>query len=71
MKANVLKFEPKKSIFVSDENPLTFYKLFDISKLKLKDGGLIYFEINPKFKSELISLSKKYEFSKYEIKKIF
>ena len=70
MKANVLKFEPKKSIFVSDENPLTFYKrIFDISKLKLKDGGLIYFEINPKFKSELISLSKKYEFSKYEIKK--
>ena len=70
MKVNVLNFEPKKSIFVSDENPLTFYKrIFDISKLKLKDGGLIYFEINPKFKSQLISLSKKYQFFNYELKK--
>jgi len=70
MKANVLNFEPAKSIFVSDENPLIFYKrIFDISKLKLKAGGLIYFEINPKFKSLLISLSKKYQFSNYELKK--
>ena len=70
MKANVLNFEPEKSIFVSDENPLIFYKrIFDISRLKLKAGGLIYFEINPKFKSRLISLSKKYGFSNYELKK--
>ena len=47
MKVNVLNFEPEKSIFVSDENPLIFYKrIFDISKLKLKEGGLLYFEIN-------------------------
>ena len=70
MKANVLNFEPEKSIFVSDENPLIFYKrIFDISKIKLKAGGLIYFEINPKFKNLLISLSKKYQFSNYELKK--
>ena len=70
MKSNVLNFEPKKSIFVSDKNPLIFYKrIFDISKLKLKAGGLLYLEINPKFKSLLISLSKKYNFSKYELKK--
>ncbi len=70
MKINVLNFEPKKSIFVSDENPLIFYKrIFDISKLKLKTGGLLYFEINPKFKSALISVSKRYNFSNYELKK--
>ena len=70
MKSNVLNFEPENSIFVSDENPLIFYKrIFDISKIKLKTGGFIYFEINPKFKSPLISLSKKYQFSKYELKK--
>ena len=70
MKVNVLNFEPEKSIFVSDENPLIFYKrIFDISKLKLKEGGLLYFEINPKFKKALISLSKKYNFSSYELKK--
>ena len=35
MKLNVLNFEPKKSIFVSDENPLIFYKrIFDISKIE-------------------------------------
>ena len=70
MKVNVLNFEPEKSIFVSDENPLIFYKrIFDISKLKLKEGGLLYFEINPKFKKALISLSKKYNFSSYELKR--
>ena len=70
IKKNVLNFEPEKSIFVSDKNPLIFYKrIFDISKLKLKEGGLIYFEINPKFKNSLISLSKKYKFSNYESKK--
>jgi len=70
MKVNVLNFEPEKSIFVPDENPLIFYKrIFDISKLKLKEGGLLYFEINPKFKKALISLSKKYNFSSYELKK--
>ena len=70
MKANVLNFEPEKSIFVSDENPLIFYeRIFDISKTKLKAGGLIYFEINPKFKNLLISLSKKYQFSNHELKK--
>ena len=70
MKVNVLNFEPENSIFVADENPLIFYKrIFDISKLKLKAGGLIYFEINPKFKNLLISLSKKYKFSNYELKK--
>ncbi len=70
MKSNVLNFEPEKSIFVKDEEPLTFYKrIFDISKLKLKSGGLLYFEINPQFKSDLISLSRKYSFSNYELKK--
>ena len=70
MKLNVLNFEPEKSIFVSDKNPLIFYKkIFDISKLKLKEGGLLYFEINPKFKKALISLSKKYNFSSYELKR--
>ena len=70
MKPNVLNFEPEKSIFVSDKNPLIFYeRIFDISKTKLKAGGLIYFEINPKFKNLLISLSKKYQFSNYELKK--
>ncbi len=70
MKASVLNFEPEKSIFVSDENPLIFYeRVFEISRLKLKVGGRIYFEINPKFKRLLISLSKKYRFSNYELKK--
>ena len=70
MKINVLNFEPEKSIFVPDENPLIFYKrIFDFSKSKLKTGGLIYFEINPKFKNQLISLSNEYHFSSYELKK--
>ena len=45
------------------------YIMFGSPKLKLKDGGLIYFEINPKFKNQLISLSQKYQFINHELKK--
>lgn len=47
MQPNVLDFEPHQALFVTDEDPLLFYRA--IAKLalnNLKDGGQLYFEIN-------------------------
>lgn len=47
MHPNVLKYEPHNALFVSDRDPLIFYK--SISKFGLsflKKGGMLFFEIN-------------------------
>ncbi|AXT54779.1 peptide chain release factor N(5)-glutamine methyltransferase [Aquimarina sp. AD1] len=44
---NVLDNEPHLALFVSDENPLIFYKkITELAKSSLALGGLLYFEIN-------------------------
>ena len=63
MKFNVLNHEPHKAIFVSDEDPLKFYRLIlDYAKLNLKKSGLIYFEINPLLIRHLKRLISVYNF---------
>lgn len=48
MDCNVLEHEPGGALFVSDENPLIFYReIATIGKETLAPGGRIYFEINP------------------------
>ena len=50
MEANVVNYEPHEALFVSDEDPLVFYRrIGDMAKEALKPGGKIYFEINPLF----------------------
>ena len=47
MQKNVLDFEPEHALFVSDDNPLIFYKaLGDIAQKYLKPEGLLAVEIN-------------------------
>lgn len=54
MSANVLAFEPHTALFVPDSNPLMFYKaICENSFGCLKEGGRIYFEVNPLFADEL------------------
>jgi release factor glutamine methyltransferase len=49
MNSNVIDFEPHKALFVSDEDPLVFYRaILDISVEIMKPGGKVYFEINEK-----------------------
>lgn len=44
---NVLDNEPHLALFVSDENPLIFYKeIVEFSKSSLKSKGSLYFEVN-------------------------
>lgn len=53
MEKNVLEFEPELALFVSDENPLIFYeRIADFARVRLNDGGRLYFEINEAFGNE-------------------
>lgn len=55
MRRNVLDYEPENALFVTDANPLVFYKqIISLSETMLGKGGRIYFEINEKF-SDLFS----------------
>ena len=53
MEKNVLDFEPHLALFVSDENPLVFYKsIADHALEKLKVTGSLYLEIHENYGSE-------------------
>ena len=47
MEANVLDYDPHSALFVSDEDPLIFYRAIgEFALTHLKNGGALYFEIN-------------------------
>ena len=47
MEANVLEYDPHTALFVSDEDPLKFYRAIgEFALTHLEDGGALYFEIN-------------------------
>lgn len=47
MEQNVVAYEPHGALFVSDEDPLLFYRAIALFGMRnLKDGGRLYFEIN-------------------------
>ena len=57
MHNNVLIHEPHLALFVSDENPLIFYKaIADFAKTNLKPNGQLYFEINEYLGNEMIEM---------------
>lgn len=57
MKKNVMDFEPHNALFVSDTNPLIFYKrIIFLTRDLLKKGGKLYFEINENFGDEIKAL---------------
>ena len=68
MDKNVLDFEPREAIFVSDENPLVFYnRIAGIALKSLKKEGSLYLEINPRHVSALKELLLRKGFSKVNI----
>ena len=53
---NVRNFEPSIALFVSDEDPLIFYKVVANKALKaLKKGGKMYFEIHENYGDQIIN----------------
>ncbi len=63
MEKNVLEHEPASALFVPDDNPLEFYDaILKFAVLFLADGGRVYFEINPRYVREMVSLCRTYGF---------
>lgn len=55
---NVLDHEPHLALFVSDDDPLIFYrKIMQLALPSLQKGGLLYFEINQYLSDEMRSLA--------------
>ncbi|MEZ4970521.1 MAG: peptide chain release factor N(5)-glutamine methyltransferase [Flavobacteriaceae bacterium] len=70
MKNNVVGYEPGLALYVSDDDPLIFYKkiiLFALSRLK--KNGILFFEINQYLGKEMKQLLEAHNFSKIELRK--
>ena len=64
MNDNVLKHEPSLALFVSNENPLIFYKkIADFAAQNLTKNGILYLEINQYLAKETELLLGTYNFS--------
>lgn len=54
MDARVLNNEPHLALFVSDNDPIVFYKrIINLCQTNLKTNGLLYFELNPLYADEV------------------
>ena len=72
MHNNVLEWEPHKALFVSDNDPLIFYRgILEFAKSHLKENGEIWFEINEFLGKEMTDLCHELGFSNVEIHKDF
>jgi len=57
MDKNVLDHEPHTALFVSDHDPLIFYRaIAEFALLHLKNNGKLYFEINESLGNEMVNL---------------
>ncbi|WP_339757229.1 peptide chain release factor N(5)-glutamine methyltransferase [Algoriphagus aquimarinus] len=70
MHRNVLDFEPELALFVSNDDPLIFYReIAEKGKQLLKSGGKLYFEINEKYGKEVAELMQKLGYSEVQVLK--
>jgi len=59
MPAHVLKHEPEVALFVDDDRPLLFYEVIaEFAQTHLRDGGMIYLELNEYNAADVASLYK-------------
>ncbi|NCA79277.1 MAG: peptide chain release factor N(5)-glutamine methyltransferase [Sphingobacteriia bacterium] len=69
MDENVLNFEPSIALFVSDDDPLLFYRhIGQFALNQLNPEGQLFFEINQAFGKEIIKLLKKIGFKDVELR---
>lgn len=70
MKNNVVEHEPGLALFVSDGDPLIFYKkITRLALSHLKKGGVLFFEINQYLGEEMKQLLEAENFSEIELRK--
>jgi release factor glutamine methyltransferase len=69
MDSNVVDFEPKLALFVSDEDPLIFYRVIAEQAIQhLNLGGILYFEIHENFGQMLVTLMEEIGFTNVTLK---
>ncbi len=67
---NVLDYEPELALFVSDEDPLIFYrKIANLAKTHLSQNGLLFFEINEYLGKEMTEMLRLLGFQNVLLKK--
>ena len=72
MRDNVLNWEPHNSLFVSDDDPLIFYRnILEFAKTHLKENGEVWFEINEYLEKEMKDLCCEMGFYNINIYKDF
>ena len=72
MRDNVLNWEPHNALFVSDDDPLIFYRnILEFAKTHLKENGEVWFEINEYLGKETKDLCCEMGFSNVNIYKDF
>ncbi len=70
MEKNVLEYEPAGALFVPDSDPIRFYiRIAEVARMALVPGGTLYFEINPRFASDISDMLAKNGFEDIEIEK--
>ena len=70
MDATVLDYEPAIALFVSDDDPLLFYRHIGLFAQKhLNENGQLFFEINQAFGKETVKLLKSQGFKTVELRK--
>jgi release factor glutamine methyltransferase len=70
MQPNVLQYEPEMALFVSDDDPLLFYRVIsDFAYKHLHPGGWLFFEINEQLGGEMAMLIEKKGFNAIETRK--
>lgn len=70
MKQNVLSFEPHTALFVTNNDPLQFYKaIADFTILNLQKEGQIYFETHEDYHQQVIQMLQDKGFSNVTTKK--
>jgi release factor glutamine methyltransferase len=70
IKQNVMHYEPHMALFVTDNDPLEFYRaILQIATNRLVSGGKLYFEINQYLGIEMMDLVMSFGFYDIELKK--
>lgn len=70
MAPNVLEYEPSLALFVSDDDPLLFYRrIASFAKHQLKPAGHLYFEIHESMGAAVVQLLLNNGFEQVEVRK--
>jgi release factor glutamine methyltransferase len=70
MQSNVLEYEPKSALYVTDKDPLVYYrKIARLANQQLTGDGRLYFEINEYLSDELKELLETEGFANIEVRK--